>query len=48
MKGDVKGKISFDWEVGVLGPDIQPLAAPATNFVNGALDLGLSCVRAQP
>src|ERR1017187_1657251 len=41
-------KFSLDWEVGVFGPDLQPLVAPATNVVNGALDLRSSCVRAQP
>src|SRR5208283_311912 len=41
-------KFSLDWEVGVFGPDIQPLVAPATNFVDGPWDLGWSCARVRP
>src|ERR1035441_8576975 len=39
---------SFDWEVGVFGPDIQPLVGHVTKFVKRALDFGLSCTRAEP
>jgi hypothetical protein len=41
MKGDVKGKISpLTGKSEFFGPDIQPLVAPAANFVNGPVDLG--------
>jgi hypothetical protein len=46
-RGCQEKKFSLDWKVGDFGLVIQPLVAPARKFVNRALDLVLSCVRAQ-